>query len=182
MNMRDFINLVEAEINRTDDKAEVELTGTDSMVYTKLAQKVERISQLEEEIKQLKAQVKSETRQYVAGLFEADDEVRTRVVNTKQFVLTLSKQPKPTETYQYAKIVAELEKSLTPKLLVVLQNLKEQFKTVVQKEPSLRIEPRESVTESILSNLKGYFRNYLSFIVNWGKHYDRELAILESML
>lgn len=182
MDMRQLIKLIEDGIQRTDDKATVDLTGTDSMVYTKLAKKVERIEQLEEEINQLKGEVKSDTRQYIAELFKAEDEIRTRVVNTKQFVLTLSKNPKPTETVQYAKVIAELEKVLTPKLLVVLQNLKEQFKTVTQKEPSLKIEPRESMNESVWDGLKGYLNKYLGFIKAWGADYDKELAKLQDLV
>lgn len=178
--MRELLDLFEADvpIERTIDKAVVNLRGTDSMVYTKLAQKVNRIEALEKEIKELKADVKTEAKIYVADLFAAEDEVRTRVINTVSFILTLSKNPKPTETVQYSKVLMALEKQLTPELIVVLENLKAQFTTVTQKDPSLKIEPKnESI--SLTEGIGDYFRKFLSFITNWANSYDKKLNALK---
>lgn len=173
--MRDLIALFENEIERTADRAIVNLRSHDSMVYTKLAQKVQKIDALEKEIKALKEEVKAEAKQHVADLFAAEDEVRTRVVNTLSFILTLSKTPNPTVTVQYSKVIAELEQQLTPELVVVLTDLKEKFSTVSQREPSLKVVP---VTEGIGS----YFAKLLDFIRKWGKNYDNKLNQLKKMI
>lgn len=181
--MRNWIEIIEAaedNIERTADRAIINLKGAESMVYTKLAQKVERISQLEQEIKQLKLEVKADTREHVSDLFKAEDETRTRVVNTVSFILTLSKTPKPTETVQYSKVLTELEQHLTPDLISILTDLKEKFTTITQKEPSLKITSK--VNEGVWDKTKNYFSRYLNFIVAWAGSYDKKLAKLKAMV
>ena len=112
-------------------------------------------------------------------MFDAEDVARTRVVNTLSFIFTLSKDPKPTETVQYAKVIAELEKSLTPELIVVLNNLKDQFKSVTQKEPSLKIAPQQ-LDEGIADKFKNYFAKFKNFISSWANKYDAKLNALKA--
>lgn len=182
--MREYINIVREaiEFEYDADKVIADLTSHDSMVYTKLAQKVQRIEELEAEIKQLKSEVKSDARVYVADLFKAADVVRTRVVKTMKFIFTLSKDPKPTETVQHAKVIAELEKHLTPELILMLNGLREQFKTVTQKEPSLKITPRDEVkeAEAAVSPLESYSEKLLSFVNGWASGYDDRLDALKA--
>ena len=182
--MRQYIDIIREAIDfeYDTDKVIADLTSHDSMVYTKLAQKVKRIEELESEVKALKLEVKSDTRVHVADLFKAEDVVRTRVVNTMSFILTLSKDPKPTETVQYAKIVAELEKQLTPELIAVLESLKHQFKTITQKEPSLKITSRDQVKEDSSDAIKTYGEKLLSFVNGWASGYDDKLDALKARL
>jgi len=177
--MRNFISIVEADIEfeRGADKVVATLKSYNSQSYTKLAQKVERIEALEEEIKALKLQVKSEAKEHVHSLFEAEDTVRTRVVDTISFIITLSKDPKPTETVQYAKVIAELEKHLTPELIVLLENLKAQFKTVTQKEPSLKI-AKKDLKESANAFVR-YTDKFNNFVDKWAVRYDDKLDTLK---
>lgn len=166
------------EIDRSENgRAVASLKSHNSMVYSKLALKVQRIEELDAEVKQLKSEVKIETREHVASLFTAEDEINTRVVDTVSFILTLSKNPKPTETLQYSKILGELEKQLTPELIQVLLSLKEKFKSVVQKEPSLKITAKESMTESIIDMFKGWVNK----LYNWLSNYDNRLRRLKEM-
>ena len=189
-NIRKFINIVSEETpfddvdyNRGPDKVTATVSSHNSAVYTKLAQKVLRMEELEKEIKQLRSEVKEDVRIYVADLFEAEDNVRTRVVDTIKFILTLSKNPKETETVQYAKVLKELEKHLTPNLLHMLMNIKAQFTSIVQKSPSLKIASKdESINEGVSDNLKAYTRKFLQFIQNWGEKYDRKLSALMSQV
>ncbi len=193
--MRNLISIIESDIEfeRNADKVVATLKSYNSQSYTKLAQKVERIETLEEEIKVLKLQVKGEAKEHVHSLFEAEDTVRTRVVDTISFIITLSKDPKPTETVQYAKVIAELEKHLTPELIVILENLKAQFKTVTQKEPSLKIvkkdhtvtqkEPslkivKKDLKESIDAFVR-YTEKFNNFVDVWSNRYDFKLDTLK---
>jgi hypothetical protein len=126
---RNLINLFEArspdfDYQDTEKEVIVTLKSFNSQVYTKLAQKVERISVLEEEIKQLKEEVKQETRDNITDLFEAEDAARTRVVDTVSFILTLSKDPEATKSPKYKDILEALTTHLTPELIVVLEGLK----------------------------------------------------------
>lgn len=166
--------LPDVEYQDTDKQAVAVLQSYKSQTYTKLAQKVERISVLESELKALKEEVKQETRENVTDLFDAEDAVRTRVVQTVSFILTLSKDPKATETPKYKDILEALTEHLTPELITVLEGLKKQMVTVTQKSPSLKIEP---IAEGVLGNL---FARIKEFVFKWANKYDQKLAALKA--
>lgn len=82
--IRKYITLLESrnpdlEYEDEKDKVIARLYSYESQSYTKLAQKLERISQLEDEIKALKNEVKIETKERIQDLFEAEDAAKTRV-------------------------------------------------------------------------------------------------------
>lgn len=160
------------------DKVIAILRSYKSQSYTKLAQKIARIEQLEDEIKQLKNEVKTETKENIHDLFDAEDAVRTRVVETLNFIFHLTKDPKATETPKYKEILNELEKQLTPELITVLEGLKKTMKTVTQKSPALTIKPIEKIDESFIGN---FFAKLKSVIYNWANKYDSKLNRLKSL-
>lgn len=164
------------------DKVVAQLKSYNSQSYTKLAQKIQRIEELEAETKRLKEEVKQEGRDAVNDLFSADDAVRTRVVETVSFVFTLTKDPKATVTYQYAKIVEALEKKLTPELITVLEGLKKQYQSTTQKAPALSLAAKESVdlSEGVWDNLKAMFAKFKNWVMNWGVKYDQKLDALKA--
>lgn len=156
-----------------DSKVVATLKSYDSQSFTKLAQKVQRIEQLESEMKQLKEEVKQSTREDVSDLFDAEDTVKTRVIETLQFIFTLSKDPKATESPKYKDILEELTNHLTPELITVLEGLKQKMVTVTQKAPSLKITPvKESVFGGAFSRLKG-------LVNRWAGKYDQQLDSLK---
>ncbi|CAB4133543.1 hypothetical protein UFOVP257_265 [uncultured Caudovirales phage] len=178
---RNLINLFEArqpELSYnepSEGEVIVHLKSYNSQVYTKLAQKVERISVLEEEIKQLKEEVKQETRDNITDLFDADDAARTRVVDTLSFIMTLSKDPKATESPKYKDILEALTNHLTPELIIVLEGLKKSMVTVTQKAPALRIKQKE-LDEGIVATVGAKLKNIIS---RWGINYDAQLTQLK---
>lgn len=134
----DTIEYTDTVANKIE-KVTATLRGHDSAKYTVLANKLEEISRLTTEIKKLQGEVKAETKELIVDLFDAADAAKTRVVETVSVTLQLSKDPKPTETIQYAKVLDALEKHLTPELITVLTRLKEDFKSTTQKSPSLEL-------------------------------------------
>lgn len=179
--MREFIDIINEAIDyeKQGDKIIADLTASDSTVYTNLAKKMIRIDELKDEIDQLRSEVKSDTRQYIADLFDAEHIAFTRVAKTKSFIFTMSKNPKATETVQYSKVIAELEKQLTPELITVLEGLKKQYVTVTQKEPSLKVEP---LKEGLMDNIKARFSKLLKIVSDWAARYDVKLNKLKSMM
>ena len=174
---RNLINLFEArnpDITYQDNAGEViaQLRSYNSQVYTKLAQKIERIEQLESEVKQLKDEVKQETRENIADLFAAEDAVNTRVVETISFIFTLSKDPKATEAPKYKEILTALEEHLTPELIVMLEGLKKKMVTVTQKQPSLKIRP-------VAEGLSDVFARLKQMVFGWAQQYDQKLNSLK---
>lgn len=178
--IRNIINLLEGrrpDLEYKDSEKEViaKLASYDSQSYTKLAQKVERIRILKEEMKRLEEEVKQETRDNIGDLFDAEDAVKTRIVETMSFILTLSKDPKATETPKYKEILNELTNHLTPELIEVLEGLKKQMVTITQKSPSLSIKP---ISEGFVGSLFARMKNA---VLNWGQRYDQKLDKLKQM-
>jgi chromatin segregation and condensation protein Rec8/ScpA/Scc1 (kleisin family) len=178
--LRQLMNLCEGrnpdlEYQDAEDKVIARLQSYKSQSYTKLAQKVNRIKELKDEVKALEEEVKQETRENINDLFDAEDAVKTRIVETMSFILTLSKNPKATETPKYKDILNELTNHLTPELINVLEGLKKQMVTVTQKEPSLKIEP---LKEGFLGS---YFARLKNAVMSWGQRYDQKLDNLKRL-
>lgn len=174
----------EIEYIRSDDKVVAKLKSYDSAAYTRLAQNLEKIKEREAEVKQLKEEIAKDTKDYIASLFEAEDIIRTRIVETRQFIMTLSKDPKPTETFKYAEIVKELTTKLTPELMKALDELKEKYKSVTQKQPSLKSEKKtvEEGVSTVINFLKNLGKKFLDKVKNWGAKYDKNLNNLKRKL
>ena len=176
--LRQLINLCEGrnpDLEYQDSESQViaKLASYKSQTYTKLAQKVNRIKELKDEVKQLEDEVKQEARENVNDLFDAEDAVKTRIVETMSFILTLSKDPKATESPKYKDILEELTNHLTPELITVLEQLKKQMVTITQKAPSLSIKP---IDEGFVGSI---FKRLKNAVLSWGQRYDQKLDRLK---
>lgn len=175
---RNLLNILEARIpdvkymDVDTDKVVAQLQSYNSQVYTKLANKLLRLEELENEIKTIKEELKSETKENIHDLFDAEDAARTRVIETISFIFTLSKDPKATESPKYKEILSELEKHLTPELILVLESLKKQLVTVTQKSPSLRV-------RSLKEDIESIFARFKDTIMSWATQYDKKLDALK---
>lgn len=175
---------VDYETSSSGDKVTATVKGHLSARYTKLAKNIDRIKQLQAELDETVAQTKQDARDAISDLFAAEDEVRTRVVETVSFTLKLTRTPDPTTTVKYAKVLSELEKSLTPELIQVLEGLKQKFSSTVQKSAALSFAPKESagISEGPLDKMSAFFAKFLSYIDNWCSKYDMKLAKLQSQV
>jgi RNA-binding protein YhbY len=182
MKITDFVN----EARRNDDhtvdytqlssKVIATLNGHTSGVYTKFAQKLERLEAIKVEAKQLALEIKQDQRDHVAELFDAEDAANTRVVETLQFIFTLSKDPKASVTPKYKMILAELETQLTPELTRVYKKLLAEMVTVVPKAPSLKLTRKDPVEEG----MGDVFNKLKNAVLNWGNKYDSKLDALKA--
>lgn len=182
--MRDYIDLIEARTDNPDvvytqepTKVTATVSSRVSEKYTKLVKNMQKIDALTEEIKTLQAEVKQQRREDVAALFDAEDAVFTRVIDTKSAIFTLSKDPKATEAPQYKKILEELEKHLTPELIAVLSALKEEHVTITQKEPSLKYDMKSESMGGVSS-----VDALVAKINRWLPKFDAKLASVTSIL
>lgn len=168
------------EYDEKKQKAIINLTGKEDKRYQKLAAELRRLDEAEKEIKEIKDSLKQGAKELLADLFKAEDAVMTRVVRTTDAVFVLSKDPKPTETVSYAKVLDELEKYLTPEVRAKLEELKEQFKSVSQRAPSLRLEFASGNTEIQL--LQAEHRTFYSMVLGWAVEFDGKLTEVERVL
>lgn len=166
---------IEYEDDPKGTKVIARLRSYKSQTYTKLAQKLQRMESLTEEMKQLKDEIKQHTREDVADLFDAADAARTRVIETVSFIFNLTKDPKVTESPKYKNILEELEQHLTPELIKVLEGIKnqEEMITKTQKSPALSVKPINEAVGSIFARLK-------QAVYSWAKGYDQKLNALKA--
>lgn len=170
-----------------DNKAEravINLRGREDKRYQKLAEEMERLDKLEEEIKEIKKNLKDNSKILIADLFTAEDVVMTRVVRTTYAVFTLSKDPKETVTPQYKKILEELEKFLAPEIRQILEELKEKFVTTTSKLPSLRLDTTTGLDEfaSPETDVSQMLTSFLAYVQEWAIDYDKSLDRIESAI
>lgn len=159
------------------------ITGITSGRYTKLGRNLKKIEQLESEIKILKAEVKTDTKELIQDLFNADDIARTRVVETVGFLFELTKDPVASKSVKYQKVLEELETHLTPELVVVLESIKKKFTSPpVQKSPSLSYVDKGGMNEAstgIFDKIKTFFARFLKTTERWAVSYDDKLDALK---
>jgi len=160
-------------------KVVAQLNSYKSGVYTKLAMKLTRLDAIKEEAKQLTAEIKQASRENVADLFDAEDAASTRVVDTLQFIFTMTKDPKATEAPQYKKILEALESQFTPELTEVYTRLKSEMVTVTQKAPALKVAKKE---ESVQEGIGSIFSKIKNAVMNWGQRYDAKLDKLKAQV
>lgn len=160
------------------------ITGITSGRYTKLGRNLKKIEQLEKEIKVLKAEVKTDTKELIQDLFNADDIARTRVVETVGFLFELTKDPAVTVSVKYQKVLEEMEKHLTPELIVVLESIKTKFTTPASpKSPALSYVDKGGMNEAsngIVDKIKSFFSRFLKTTERWAVSYDNKLDALKA--
>lgn len=173
------------EVNYTDSetasstKVVAQLNSYKSGVYTKLAQKLTRLEAIKAETKELTAEIKQYSRENVADIFDAEDAASTRVVDTLQFIFTMTKDPKATQAPQYKKILEALETQFTPELMAVYTKLKEEMVTVTQKAPALKVTKKE---ESVNEGIGSIFTKIKNAVMSWGQKYDAKLDALKAQV
>ena len=133
---------------------------------------MQRIDELAKELKILQAETKDELKTEVAGLFSAADSARTRVVETKQFIFQISKDPKPTPSTKYKEVLTALKEHLTPELINVMESLVKQFTSTSPKSPSIGV---KKISESVS-------QSYLDKVEDWAEQYDLKLEKLKNYL
>jgi len=157
---------------RDDTKITAHIDAKLGKKYNKMVEDLQQIDLLKEQIKGLQDHTKSFIKSDVAALFDAKYSVFTRVIETKKVILEISKTPKPTETPQYKKILDALETHLTPDLVKILEELKKEFVTTSQREPSIRYKVKEQEESTI----------DLSAIGSMLSAYDKKLNTIKQYL
>lgn len=163
-------------------KAIANLRGKDSEKYTKLANRIQELQKLEDEIKTIKKEIKSDTKDLIADLFTAEDIIYTRVVETVSVIFTMSKDPEPTKSVSYAKVLNDLTEFLTPELKEKLEELKSAYTSTSSREPSLRVDRKVEFVDTASQQILNYAYTFKQNILAWAQQYDRKLNQIKGQL
>jgi septal ring factor EnvC (AmiA/AmiB activator) len=174
------------------DRVTVELHGNDSAAMTRLASRYERLEQAIKKMSEKRAELNEQIKEQVTDLFDAEDVVLTRVVETASFTLTLSKLIKSSEqdkkvVVNYEKIAQELVKLIPDELQAKVDEIFKMYTEITNapdKSPALRIKSKvdENLNEGILDTIKGIavkIAKWVKDIVSWAASYDQKLDVLK---
>ena len=180
------LTYTQKEVSGKLDRVIVELSGRESEKFTKLAKSFKRTKTQIERLVKVQDALNAEVKKEAIDLFDAQDEVMTRVVNTVSLGITISKNPEVKDTINAGwEQVAKGIMALTPELDDKIKELIEQFTTVkagVPKDVSLRVDIKEGVISDAFGKLLGKLKSFLNSIKSWGSSYDSKLEKLKSQL
>lgn len=183
---REDLNYKTKYVKGLIDRVVVELRGTESAVLSRLARQIVRIDRLIKKLNTQKKTIHDELKERVSDLFDAEDEVITRVAETVSFILTLDRRTEPskTEKVDYEKAFLELYE-IMPELTDKLNEVLRKYTTVREiapKTPGLRIKVKEGKMEDFWTKLKQYVKLFKEKIQAWGSQYDRKLEDIKKNL
>lgn len=173
------------------DKVIVNLSGNESGKFTKLSKQYkvlkDEIDKLSEKMVVLNAEIKEEA----VDLFDATDEVYTRIVETASMTILIGKrQPDSidkTVKIDYEKAIKEIS-LLVPGLTeqvqsIIKANTQIEEKLKVAKSPQLRVDIKEEFSISaIIKFVKSIGSKLRQSIRNWAKGYDKKLKEISQLI
>jgi hypothetical protein len=174
------------------DKVIATLSGTQSASLTKLAKRYARLEASLKAMKDKHDELNTKLKNEVQDLFEAEEVVYTRVVETAQFTLTMAKEiqkePEKTTKVDYEKIIAALTVLIPDELQSKVDTIVEKYTTITEvpaKPPAKKLSVSKEVgaappvVEGLLDNLKKKFASFVQSIRSWGDRYDKKLSRLK---
>lgn len=135
---RELRNLVEAK----------EAKGKLAKQIDEFAEIQSQISKLEAEIKKLKDNPKyAENKEKVSQIMEELKATGQDTMETKRFIVKITRAGSEAEVPKYAKILEEFLPKVSIKLRETYSKIKQEYTTVSKKSPSLDVKAKEEVKE-----------------------------------
>jgi hypothetical protein len=180
------VKYTEKKVKDTLDRVTATLKGADAANMTKLAKRYARLEVSLKAMKEKHDELNSRLKEDVGGLFDAEDVVLTRVVETAQFTLTLAKEVQKAEgstEVDYKSIIAALSVLIPNELQAKVDEITAKYtKVIPPKAPTKRLSvSKEVVSEGIMDNLmklKDWAAGLLKQMTSWATRYD---SCLESL-
>lgn len=86
------VSYVEKKAKNAIVKVIAELSGHDASVFSQIARRFDRLKVAIEKMAEMRDKLNKDLKSRVSDLFDAEDEVLTRVVDTASFTVTLAKK------------------------------------------------------------------------------------------
>lgn len=183
------VKYTEKQVKNVLDKVTATLKGSDAANMTKLAKRYARLEASMKAMKEKHDVLNQRLKGDFENLFDAEDVVLTRVVETAQFTLMMSKEIQKTEgskEVDYNSIIAALSALIPDELQSRIDMITEKYtKMVPPKAPIKRLTVSKEVApikEGIMDTIVKTAKRFLESMLLWGHRYDRKLASLKSQL
>jgi phosphate uptake regulator len=173
------------------DKVIVTLSGNESGKFTKLANIFKKLREQTDELSAATDALNTQIKEEAVALFDATDEVYTRIVETASMTILIGKrQPdtiETTEVKDYEKIIKDIT-ALAPQLSeqiakIIKANTEITSKTKVARAPQLRVNIKEDFSfGKLFAGITKTFNVLLKSIRGWGRTYDTSLSEIKSRI
>lgn len=183
----------EKKVRGEIDRVIAELKGNKSGMFTKMAKQYSQIDRLVKKLGERREQLNEQAKEHITDMFNVEDEIYTRVIETVSITLTLAKKsedtPERTETrteFDTEGFISELFDML-PNMEKELLELKEKYTKINEikipgrkaSSPALRVKVKENKVTDLWDKLKEYASNYKDKFMNRLKSYDDKLNSLK---
>lgn len=170
------------------DKVTLHAEGTTSAALTRMLAKYHKISGLLDRLSAVQKTLHADVRAKVVSLFEAEDEVYTRVVETAKFAATVAKNiEKPSTKTEVdweavARALSELiEDDLQPQVHEIVTKYTK-ITQVAKKEPGLRVTKIDEGLKEVFTEIREMLAGFVAGVKRWGREYDRKLTKIKEMV
>jgi hypothetical protein len=170
------------------DKVTLAAEGSTATSITKMLAKYNKISTLLDRLSSLQKSLHADVRVKVTELFDATDEVYTRVVETARFSASVAKNVEKASTKSdtdweaVARALSELiEDDLQPQVEEIVAKYTK-IVQVAKKEPALRVTKLDEGLKEVFGQVKVILAGLTRSMTVWGRSYDRKLASIKEMV
>lgn len=178
------------------DRVSVELSGNDSGAMSRLTTRYTRLDKSAKLLTERRNEVNAQMKEVIQRLFDAEDEVLTRIVDTCSYTIMLTKSENAatkssTKKIDYASIVNELSQ-MVPELTEQIKALTAKYTELIPPKDTpaqlkVKIRADEGATADRALLALGFTKDsviklihgLISAITTWTKSYDQRLAALK---
>jgi hypothetical protein len=187
---------VEKKAKNEINKVIAELKGHEASVMSLLARRFDRLNTAIKLMGKKRDDIKKDLKERVAELFNAEEEVLTRVVDTAAFTLTLNKVTKKAETktvIDYESIAEKLCELIPDELQAKVDEIIAAYTKIdimpipepgfkVTNKAAKEAADKVSVEEGFVDTLSKLCSRLYKSITSWSKKFDKKLKKLEAQL
>lgn len=179
---KDF-KYTEKRVKGALDKVMLELEGNNSGAMSRLMTRYTRLDKTAKLLKERRDEVNAQVKDVADRLFDAEDALATRIIETVSYTVMLTKAEKaetkePKKEIDYASAYSELAK-LVPELEAQAKAILEKYTTSIPpKDTPTALRVKSKVDEGVVSVVKGWVAQAKAFVkevLSWGRSYDAKL-------
>ena len=183
------IEYKEKKVKGILDGVTVKLSGSKSGTFTRMANRYKKIDRIIEMLTEQRNKLNEQVKERLGELFNAEDEVLTRVVETVSLTATLSKRtPASTievEDFDAQGFIEEIYNTM-PELIEQLDEIKKRYTTLntiekAEKSPALRVTINEGV-EDKLDLVEQYSEKSAEMVLYKLNEYDKKIEHIVNMV
>lgn len=176
----------EGKLKGALDKVTAVLSGKKSEVFTKIAQEYKRIDDEIDKLQKERNELNDKVKTKMAAMFDATDEVYTRIIESVSLVANLSKRTpdhtKTVETFDAEGMLEELAETM-PELTEQLTYLRSKYTTIKEvtvkaKSPALRVNIKEAEDMDMDIAIQEYSDLVANKVLNNLYNYDMKIKNL----